>query len=44
MDTVMKFTLRLPVALYAALKAQAVAEHRSLHAQIIHILSGAVRP
>lgn len=43
MDTVMKFTLRLPVALYVALKAQAVSEHRSLHAQIVHILSRAVK-
>jgi hypothetical protein len=33
-----RFTLRLPEELYEALKRLAEREHRSLHAQIVHIL------
>jgi plasmid stability protein len=34
-----QLTLRLPDDLHATLKALAASEHRSLHAEILHILS-----
>jgi len=34
-----RFTLRLPEELHEALKRLAEREHRSLHAQIVHILT-----
>jgi predicted HicB family RNase H-like nuclease len=37
-----RFLLRLPEDLHAALKAQADADHRSLHNLIIHLLRRAV--
>jgi predicted HicB family RNase H-like nuclease len=37
-----KITLRLPDEVHRALVAQAAAEHRSLNAQITHLLASAV--
>lgn len=39
-----KFTLRLPDDLQESIQTRADREHRSLHAQIIHLLSEAVPP
>jgi len=39
-----KFTLRLPDDLQENIQTHADREHRSLHAQIIHLLSEAVQP
>ncbi len=39
-----KFTLRLPDDLQERIQTRADREHRSLHAQIIHLLSEAVPP
>jgi len=33
-----QLTLRLPDDLHAALKARAEAEHRSMHAELLHLL------
>jgi len=38
-----KFTLRLPDDLQESIQARADREHRSLHAQIIHLLSEAAQ-
>jgi hypothetical protein len=42
MSNEIKFTLRVPIDLYEKLKALAAKEHRSLHAQVIHMLYLAV--
>ncbi|MGW0827536.1 toxin-antitoxin system HicB family antitoxin [Streptomyces sp. NPDC002845] len=37
-----KFTLRIPEELHARLAAQAAADRRSLNAEILHLLEGAL--
>ena len=41
-DEIVRYTLRLPGSLHSALAALARRERRSLHAEILQILEGAV--